>query len=134
MRTQLSRSALYATATIVLIHLLVNFAHGWAHHQLEIGLTTFQSAFVIIVVLALPLLALQMVWTARIRLGLKLLSASMFGALLFGLYHHFLIPGPDHVHSQPGSTSGTVFVLSSYLLLITEAIGTYIGIYFLRAE
>ncbi|HEY7097605.1 MAG TPA: hypothetical protein VH437_12830 [Terriglobales bacterium] len=134
MTTRVNRSALYATATIVLIHLLVNFAHGWAHRQLEIGLTTFQSAFVIIVVLALPLLALQMVWAARIPAGLRLLSASMFAALMFGLYHHFLLAGPDHIHSQPDSTSGAIFVVSSYLLLITEAIGTYIGIHFLRGE
>lgn len=47
------------------------------------------------------------------------------------LYHHFLALGPDHVHSQPPSPWGITFVLTAYLVLITEAIGTYVGVHFL---
>jgi hypothetical protein len=72
-----------------------------------------------------------LVWTAKKRLGFILLSLSMFGSLLFGLYHHFLAASPDHIHSQPSGGWGTTFVLTAYLLLITETIGTYIGIHFL---
>ena len=68
---------------------------------------------------------------SRKRLGLILLSLSMFGSLLFGLYHHFLALGPDHVHSQPPNPWGITFVLTAYLLLITEAIGNYVGIPFI---
>jgi hypothetical protein len=38
---------------------------------------------------------------------------------------------PDHIHSQPSGGRGTTFVLTAYLLLITEAIGTYVGVHFL---
>ena len=65
------------------------------------------------------------------ELGLILLSLSMFGSLLFGLYHHFLVASPDHVRSQPASAWGIIFVVTAYLLLITEAIGAYVGIHFL---
>jgi len=86
---------------------------------------------VIVVVLVSPLLAMVLVWTARKRLGLILLSISMFGSLLFGLYHHFLVASPDHVRSQPPSPWGIMFVLTAYGLLITEAIGAYVGVHFL---
>ena len=105
-----SRAASYATA-IVVAHLLVNIAHGLAHRELRVGLSPSGSIFVILVVLILPLVAMVLVWTAKKRLGLLLLSLSMFGSLLFGSYHHFLAVSPDHIHSQPSSGWGTTFVL-----------------------
>jgi hypothetical protein len=82
-------------------------------------------------VLILPLVATALVWTAKERLGLILLSLSMCGSLLFGLYHHFLVASPDHVRLQSASPWGIAFVLTAYGLLITEAIGAYVGIHFL---
>src|SRR5215472_4971926 len=125
-----SRSAKYVTA-IVVAHLLVNIAHGLAHRELRVGLPPSGSVFVIVVVLILPLVAMVLVWTAKKRLGLILLSLSMFGSVLFGFYHHFLVASPDHVHSQPTSPWGIAFIFTAYGLLITEAIGTYVGIHFL---
>ncbi len=126
----MNRSVKYATA-IVVAHLLVNIVHGLAHRELRVGLAPLDSIFVIVVVLIFPLIAMGLVWTAAKRLGLILLSLSLFGSLLFGLYRHFLAFGPDHVHSQPPSAWGITFVLTAYLLLITEAIGTYVGVHFL---
>jgi hypothetical protein len=130
-QSSVNRSAKYATA-IVAAHLLVNIAHGLAHRELRVGLAPSASLFVIVVVLISPLVATALLWTAKKRLGLILLSLSMFGSLLFGLYHHFLASGPDHVRWQPPSSWGITFVLTAYLLLITEAIGTYVGVHFLR--
>jgi hypothetical protein len=125
------RRAKYVTA-IVVAHLLANIAHGLAHHELRVGLAFGSTMFVILVVLIAPLFATGLLWTAEKRLGLMLLSLSMFGSFLFGLYHHFLAVGPDHVNSQPWSPWGLAFGLTAYVLLITEAIGTYISIHFLR--
>jgi len=72
-----------------------------------------------------------LVWTTEKRLGLILLSLSMSGSLLFGLYHHFMVMGPDHVRSQPPNPWGLAFVLTAYGLSIAEAIGTYVGVHFL---
>jgi len=125
-----SRAAKYTTA-IVVAHLLVNIAHGLAHRELGVGLSPHDSIFIIVVILIAPLLAMTLLWTAKKRPGLILLSLSMFGSLLFGLYHHFLVTSPDHVHSQPASPWGIAFIYTAYGLLITEAIGTYVGIHFL---
>ena len=115
----MNRSAKYATA-IVVAHLLVNIVHGLAHRELRVGLAPLDSIFVIVVVLILPLVAMALVWAAQKRLGLILMSLSMLASLLFGLYHHFLVISPDHVHSQPASPWGIAFVLTAYGLLITE--------------
>jgi hypothetical protein len=126
-----NRPAIYTTL-IVLAHLLINVAHGAAHRELQVGLTSFQSAFVLLVILLAPLIALTLVWTKWKRLGLILLSASMFASFLFGLYHHFLVASPDYIHAQPPIPWGLTFTFTAYGLLITEAIGTYTGIHFLR--
>ncbi len=75
-------SAKYVTA-IVVAHLLVNIAHGLAPRELRVGLDPQASIFVIVVVLVSPLLAMALVWTTKKRIGLILLSLSMFGSLLF---------------------------------------------------
>ena len=126
----MKRLAGYATA-IVVAHLLLNIAHGLAHRELRVGLAPSGSVFVIVVVLVLPLVALGLLWTTEKRLGFILLSLSMFGSLLFGLYHHFLAMSPDHVRSQPPNPWGLAFVLTAYGLSFTEVIGTYIGVHFL---
>jgi hypothetical protein len=126
----MSRSAKYST-TIVVAHLLVNIVHGLAHRELHVGLAPLASIFVIMVVLISPLIAMAFIWTAAKRLGFILMSLSMSGSLVFGLYCHFLALSPDHIHSQPSGGWGTTFVLTAYLLLITEAIGTYSGVHFL---
>jgi hypothetical protein len=126
----MNRSVKYVTA-IVVAHLLVNIVHGLAHRGLRVGLAPLDSMFVIVVVLIFPLIAMLLLWTAKKRLGLILLSLSMFGSLLFGLYHHFLVVSPDHIHSQPSGGWGTTFVLTAYLFLIMEAIGAYVGVHFL---
>ena len=126
----MNRLSKYVTA-IVAAHLLINVAHGFSHRRLAVGLDAPASVFVIVVVLILPLFAAGLVWASRKRFGLIVLSLSMFGSLLFGLYHHFLVMGPDHVRSQPPSSWGIAFVLTAYGLLITEAFGTYVGIHLL---
>jgi hypothetical protein len=127
----MSRAAKYTTAIVVAMHLLINVVHGVAHRGLHVGLSPSGSIFVIAVVLLLPLVAMALVWTTKKRIGLILLSLSMFGSLLFGFYHHFLVASPDHVRLQPASAWGIAFVLTAYGLLITEAIGAYVGIHFL---
>src|ERR1700687_6055846 len=106
-----NRSAKYTTA-IVVGHLLVNIVHGLAHRELRVGLDPQASIFVIVVVLVCPLLAMGLMWTAEKRLGLILLSLSMFGSLLFGLYHHFLVLSPDHIPLQPPIAREITFVLA----------------------
>jgi hypothetical protein len=129
----MGRAAVYATG-IVLIHLLVTIVHGIAHSRLAIGLDGVGQAFVVMVVVILPLTAMALTWTARKRAGLILLALSMLGALLFGWYHHFVAAGADHVHAQPAGTWASAFAITAYALFVSESLGTYIGVHFLAAD
>jgi len=90
--------------------------------------------FVIVVILLGPLLALALLWTSQKRVGLLLLTVSMAASAVFGLYHHFLVRGADHVSAQSPGPAGTAFVVTAYLLFLTESLGTILGLYFLREK
>jgi len=129
----MNRPARYVTL-LVLVHLLITLAHGAAHRELQIGLSSSGNIFVGLVIVVAPLLAMWLVWTTRRRFGLALLAGSMFASLLFGLNHHFLVECADHVHSQPPGTWGKAFVVTAYGLLITEGFGTWMSMRFLRSN
>ncbi len=118
-------------SVLVVAHLLVNIAHGAAHRELHVTLPPAGMLFVIIVILLSPLLALALLWTSQNRLGLLLLTVSMAASSVFGLYHHFLVRGSDHVSAQPPGAAGAVFVVTAYLLFLIEALGASLGVYFL---
>jgi hypothetical protein len=113
---------------IVLAHLAVNIVHGAAHAELHIGLSTIQQSFVLIVILICPLVAMALTWTAYRRAGAGLLALSMSGSLLFGVWNHFIQPGPDRVVGFGG-----LFGVTAALLAITEAAGIWIGMAVLRS-
>jgi hypothetical protein len=58
----------------------------------------------------------------------------MAASSVFGLYNHFLVRGLDHVSAQPPGLAGAAFVVTAYLLFFTEALGTFLGLYFLREK
>jgi len=126
--------AIKCAAALVFTHLLVNMVHGAAHGKLQVGLPPNGMRFVIAVIVVCPLLALALLWVLQERLGLLLLTFSMAASALFGLYNHFLVRGADHVSAQPPSPWATVFVVTAYLLFLTEALGTFLGLYFLRQK
>jgi hypothetical protein len=119
---------------LVVTHLFINIVHGAAHQKLHVTLPPAGMLFVIVVILLGPLLALALLWTSQKRLGLFLLTISMAASAVFGLYHHFLVPGADHVSTQPSSPVGSVFVVTAYLLFLTESLGTILGLYFFREK
>src|SRR5262249_30651547 len=93
--TASNRSALVGFAIgIVLIHLAINVAHGVAHQHLAIGLDAFQKTFVAVVILVAPLYAAYLIWKGNLRTGGMLLAVTMAAALIFGVYYHFIAPGP----------------------------------------
>jgi hypothetical protein len=129
-RLRNQRAACYGSA-IVLVNLVVNLLHGAAHRELHIGLSGAQTLFVVVVILAGPLLAMALLWTVWQRLGLGLLALTMAASLLFGLYHHFVAMGPDHVGVQVAGFWGTTFAVTSWLLFLAEGVGTYLGLRYL---
>ena len=117
---------------VVLVHFAVVVFHGSAHTNLKVDLAAWQSVFVLIVIVVAPLVAAILIWTRLSRFGFVLLAASMAGALLFGVYFHYLAISPDHVsHLPPGDAQGA-FRWTALLLAITEAIGLTIGLVYSR--
>ena len=129
----MSRAARWGTL-VVLGNLLVNIAHGEAHRQLEIMLSPNDETFVYSVIVFCPLAAAILMLVSRRRWGPLLLTLSMAGSLLFGGFKHFVAMSSDHVSQVPEGTWGTVFVVTSYLLLVAEALGVIVGIHLLRRD
>jgi hypothetical protein len=120
----------YAIA-IVLIHLALAIAHGLAHTHLSIALTIPQKAFVGGVIVAAPLVAACFLWAGRLRLGAAVLAVSMAGSLAFGVYYHFIAPGPDNVdQSDPAAPANwrNLFEDTAIDLALIEALGTLAGV------
>lgn len=126
------RSALVGFAIgIILIHLALNIAHGMAHGRLAIGLNAFQKVFVLVVIVVAPLIAAYMIWRGRLGPGGALLAIAMAGALLFGVYYHFILPGPDHVTQTTLPVSfhmRDIFDVTAALLALFECLGVLAGV------
>jgi hypothetical protein len=115
-------------AGVVVGHLAVALAHGAAHQGAEISLSPLGNLFVVIVIIAGPLVGLVWSRTTHSSTGAWLIAATMAGALLFGLVNHFFIVSPDHVSQVPVPWRPW-FGTTAVLLLITEAIGAGVGIW-----
>jgi hypothetical protein len=115
---------------IVIVHFAINVAHGIAHQHLAIGLNSFQKIFVAVVIVVAPLYAAYLIWKGSLRTGGMLLAVSMAGALAFGVYYHFILPGPDHVThiNLPISLDmRDIFDVSAVLLALFECLGVLAG-------
>ena len=129
----MKKAAVYGTV-FVLIHLVFNLLHARAHTELQIGGSPFPLLFVVGVIMIAPLLALVLLWTKHQRLGLVLLTASMAGACVFGLYYHFVIPSPDHVAHVPAGFWGDIFRMTAVVLAIMEGLSAAVGLSWLYTE
>jgi hypothetical protein len=111
----------------VILHGVVVWFHGAAHKELGVGLALWERIFVDVVILGAPVVALVLIWTPLKKCGYLTLALSMAGALVFGVYHHFIAISPDHVaHLPPGDAQG-IFKVTAALLVATEALGTAVG-------
>ena len=129
----MKKVAVYGTA-FVLIHFAFVLLHNQAHMGLQIWGNAFQLLFAVGVITIAPLLAMVLLWTTRQRLGLALLTASMAGACVFGLYYHFVIPSPDHVAHVPAGFWGDVFRLTAAVLASMEGLSAAVGLTWLYTD
>lgn len=118
----------------VALHAVIAAVHGVAHRNLGIRMSLAQDAFIYVVIGATPIVAVVLLWRGHTRPGAALLVVSMAGALLFGVYHHFIAVSPDHIaHLPPGELQGA-FQLTAWLLPASEAFAAVVGVLGLRAE
>ena len=119
--------AQYGT-TIVIIHAIAHGLHGLAHEEIPIPLSLLQSVFVGVVILLVPIIAAVLLWTQFDRIGSWLLLSSMIGAILFGIYNHYIVISPDHVSHVSFVGWGWLFQVTAILTLIVFNPFTVCGI------
>lgn len=107
---------------IVLAHLAILLAHGSGHAHLGIGTNAWQSGFIAIVIFAGPLIAMVLLWMRLQMAGVLLLGTAMAGALVFGLYYHFVASGADNALGLRQSDWSTAFLATAVLLAVVEAV------------
>jgi hypothetical protein len=124
----MQRIAIVATG-IVALNLLISFLHGLAHQWLGVALNPWQWTFVAVVIVVAPLVAMILYWGRFRRGAALLLFLSMIGSLIFGVYHHFMVPSPDHVAHLPEGNGQTFFIVTAILLVPVEVLGAAFGIW-----
>jgi len=114
---------------LVAIHALVLLAHDAAHRDLAVHLNTWQTIFAYSVIVVAPVLAVAAAFTRYAQLGFGLLAASMFGALVFGVYHHYILVSPDHVAHLPAGDSQGLFRATAAAMPVLEFAGVGLGVW-----
>lgn len=118
------------TTGVVALHLAVTIWHGIAHEALGVLLPPEKQAFVYLVIVLAPVAGAVMLWTRYAHGGAWVLVVSMLGALLFGVYHHYLAVSADNIHHLPGGTPGiqSAFVVSAAALALLELAGVVLSV------
>jgi hypothetical protein len=112
---------------VVALHFLVVIPHSIAHTMMHIDMNLWQNIYIGLVILIGPLVSGILLWRSS-RSGVALLVLSMTGSLLFGIYYHFVAPGPDNVaflHPHPWMQT---FRVSAVLLAVFELVGVIVGL------
>src|SRR5678815_4713236 len=91
-----SRTLKLAALGLVAIHFVVVVLHSIAHQLLSVNASPAQLAFIIPVIVVAPVVAGVMLRKFA-RFGTVLLTVSMIGSLVFGVYYHFIAETIDHV-------------------------------------
>jgi hypothetical protein len=118
---------------VVLAHLVATLPHAFAHQTIPVPTPPAETSFVAVVIVIAPLVAAALLWSRFVRFGAMLLLASMAGSLVFGLYYHFVLPGPDNVAQVPADGWGLLFQVSAVLLAVTEGLGCWTAGWMLSA-
>lgn len=121
---------------LVALHLVATLWHGSAHTALAITLPPEKNLFIYVVILLAPLGAAALVWTRYLTAGLWVFTVSMLGALLFGVYHHYVLVSPDNIgHLPPGSPEAHAqFIDSAALIGLLELASALAGAFCLGAQ
>lgn len=114
---------------ITVIHGIVLLLHDIAHRDLGIYLPLLKYVYAYAVIVVAPLLATIMLWTRWRRYGAWIFSLSMFGSLVFGAYHHFVLISNDHVCYAPEGPWLSAFRITAVLLVIVEGVGCWLGVW-----
>ena len=119
-------------AVVVIVHLIVSLVHGMAHTEARIPMSTAANTFVIVVILAGPLVGLLLLWRFE-RAGGGLIAGTLSASFLFGLVNHFLLISPDHV-AHVAAQVRPLFTVTAALLAMTEGLGAVFAVRLVRGR
>lgn len=117
---------------LVLAHHVIAYFHGAAHEQLQIPMATWQTLFINVVILVVPLVSVVLVWTKWSRYGLFAIIWAMIGALIFSIVHHYTLTSPDHISHLPIGEAHihASFVWTASVTVTLEALAAVAAAYF----
>ena len=131
-----NRTLRVTVLALIAIHFAIVVMHSAAHQILPVKATPAQLAFIVPVIIVAPIVA-GFILLKFHKAGTVLFTLSMFGSLVFGVYYHFIADTIDHVahvaHLEPAFWS-QMFRLTSYLLGVTELLGSALGVILLLAQ
>ncbi|MFB6075468.1 MAG: hypothetical protein ABEJ89_10690 [Haloarculaceae archaeon] len=114
------------------VHLAAALAHGGVHGLLPVGLTDWQTATVVLALVAGPLAGLGVAVAGRLTAGASLVAASLVIALAFEALAHFVLVSPDNVGRV--SAGHGVFIWTALLSLAGDAVGLGAALRVLHTE
>ncbi len=120
-----------AISALVVIHLIATLWHGEAHSILGIELSPLENIYILAGILAAPIVGAILAWTRFSLLGIGVFAISMVGALLFGVYHHYILVSPDNIaYLTTGTASAHAqFINSAALIAIIELLSSLWGFF-----
>ena len=131
-----TRTLKLTALAVVTFHFLVVLLHSIAHEVVAVKATPAQLAFIVPVIIVAPVVAGFMLLKFE-KPGMVLLTASMIGSFVFGVYYHFVAQTIDHVshvaHLEPALWS-QMFQVTAYLLAMSEMFGAAVGLIWLARQ
>ena len=127
------RKSVITAALVVLVHTVVMLVHGAAHMRLNVELSSWANIYVLCIVGIGPIAGLFLLRSSRQRTGATILFTTMIGALLFGLWKHFVAHGPDHVMHLEAGAWRLPFQATAVLLALSESAGAVVAFMLLNA-
>lgn len=124
----MKRRAAVAGTLVILLNAAITLAHDAAHKELGVQLNLAQNVYAYTVIAAMPLLALALLWTSRIRQAGLLLAVAMAGSLAFAGFFHYVHVSPDHVNHLPEGDAQGLFRLTAMLMVPSQALGMATGL------
>ena len=121
------RTFFRAAAWVVLGHTVVMLVHGAAHMRLNVAPSAWANLYVVCVVGIGPIAGLLLLRSSRQRSGGAILFTTMLGALVFGIWKHFMAHGPDHVMDLGAGAWRLPFQTTAVLLAISELAGAIVA-------
>jgi len=111
---------------VVILHAGVTVIHAAAHFALQILPPVLDTLFILVVIVALPILSALFIRTAACARWSYLIAFA--ASFVYGALSHFVLPGVDNVISISASAWATIFQATTFLLAILEALGAAIGV------